>query len=107
MSIPDLATVTLLHNNIFKAMGDPRRIQILYALNERPYHVSALARQLDMPQPTISRHLRILHQRCLVVAERDGTTNVYNLADSCIIDILDSMRLLLKNNLARQSRILA
>ena len=102
-----METLTLLHNNICKAMGDPRRIQILYALHERPYHVSALACQLDMPQPTVSRHLRLLHQRSIVLTERDGITIVYRLADPCIIDILDSMRLLLKNNLARQSRILA
>lgn len=107
MTVPSLETLTLLHNNICKAMGDPRRIQILYALHERPYHVSALACELDIPQPTVSRHLRILHQRSLVLTERDGTSVTYRLADSRIIDILDSMRLLLKNNLARQSRIVA
>jgi DNA-binding transcriptional ArsR family regulator len=107
MSIPSIETLTLLHNNICKAMGDPRRIQILYALHERPYHVSALANQLETPQPTISRHLRILHQRRLVTAERDGTTIVYHLADPDIIHILDSMRQLLKSNLARQAKIMA
>jgi ArsR family transcriptional regulator len=107
MSIPSIETLTLLHNNICKAMGDPRRIQILYALHERPCHVSALACQLDMPHPTVSRHLRILHQRSLVLTERDGPTIVYRVADPRIIDILDAMRQLLKNNLARQSRIIA
>lgn len=107
MSTPSIETLTLLHNNICKAMGDPRRIQILYALHERPCHVSGLAEQLAIPQPTVSRHLRILHQRSLVLAERDGTNIIYRLADHCIIDILDAMRLLLKSNLERQSRILA
>jgi ArsR family transcriptional regulator len=102
-----METLTLLHNNICKAMGDPRRIQILYALHERPCHVSALAQKLETPQPTISRHLRILHQRCLVTTEREGTTIVYYLADPCIIDILDSMQQLLKSNLDRQAKIMA
>jgi ArsR family transcriptional regulator len=107
MTIPSMETLTLLHNNICKAMGDPRRIQILYALHERPCHVTGLANQLDIPQPTVSRHLRILHQRCLVLAERDGTAITYRLADPRVIDILDAMRRLLKSNLEKQSRILA
>jgi DNA-binding transcriptional ArsR family regulator len=107
MSIPSIETLTLLHNNVCKALGDPRRIQILYSLHERPCHVSGLAYQLEIPQPTVSRHLRILHQQSLVLAERDGTTIIYRLADPCIIDILDAMRLLLKSSLDRQSRILA
>ena len=107
MSNPSIETLTLLHNNICKALGDPRRIQILYALSERPCHVTGLAYKLDIPQPTVSRHLRILHQRSLVLAERDGTTITYRLADPRIIDILEAMRQLLKNNLERQSRILA
>ncbi|MCB9420817.1 MAG: winged helix-turn-helix transcriptional regulator [Ardenticatenaceae bacterium] len=107
MTVPPIETLTLLHNNICKALGDPRRIQILYALSERPCHVTGLAEQLDVPQPTVSRHLRILHQRSLVMAEREGTTIIYCLADPRIIDILDAMRQLLKKNLERQSRILA
>ncbi len=107
MTVPSLETLTLLHNNICKAMGDPRRIQILYALHERPCHVTGLAELLEIPQPTISRHLRILHQRSLVLTERDGTAVTYRLADPCIIDILDAMRRLLKSNLEKQSRILA
>ena len=107
MSPPPIETLTLLHNNICKALGDPRRIQILYALSERPCHVTGLAQQLDMPQPTVSRHLRLLHQRSLVLTERDGTSVIYCLADPHIIDILEAMRQLLKKNLERQSRILA
>lgn len=107
MTVPSMETLTLLHNNICKAMGDPRRIQILYALHERPCHVTGLAELLEIPQPTISRHLRILHQRSLVLTERDGTTVTYYLADPDIIDILDDMRRLLKSNLEKQSRILA
>jgi DNA-binding transcriptional ArsR family regulator len=107
MTVPSLETLTLLHNNICKAMGDPRRIQILYALNERPCHVTGLAELLEIPQPTVSRHLRILHQRSLVLTERDGTTVTYYLADPRIIDILNAMRRLLKSNLEKQSKILA
>jgi ArsR family transcriptional regulator len=106
MTIPSNDELTLLHNNICQALGDPKRIQILYALNEEPRHVSALAVVLDTPQPTISRHLRVLRQRTLVLTERDGPAVYYRLANPKIIEILDEMRSLLRDSLDRQSSIL-
>ena len=103
MEKPTLDELTLLHANICQALGDPRRILILYALAQRPRYVSALADDLVMPQPTVSRHLQLLRQRALVIAERDGAAVIYRLADERIIEVLDSMRLLLRDALARQS----
>ena len=107
MEIPKLDELNLLHTQICQALGDPKRIQILYALNEQPLHVTALANALTTPQPTISRHLRVLRQRTLVTSQREGATVVYQLADDRIIEILDMMRLILRDSLARQSNILA
>jgi DNA-binding transcriptional ArsR family regulator len=106
MNFPPMEELELLHNNICKALGDPKRIQILYALNEQPLHVSALAEALDIPQPTVSRHLAILRQRSLVLTEREGTQVVYRLADHCIIEVLDKMRQVLRDALDRQSNML-
>lgn len=106
MAVPKIEELTLLHSNICQALGDPKRIQILYALNDEPRHVSALADALDMPQPTVSRHLRVLRQRSLVLTERDGPAVYYRLANDKIINILDEMRLLLREALDRQSSIL-
>lgn len=106
MAYPTLRELRLLHNNICKAMGDPKRIQILYALDGQPRNVSSLVSVLDMPQPTISRHLAILRQRSLVVTERDGQMVIYRLADRRIIDVLDSMRIILRDSLERQSSAL-
>lgn len=107
MEIPKLDELNLLHTQICQALGDPKRIQILYALNEQPLHVTALADALNTPQPTISRHLRVLRQRALVTSRREGATVVYQLADDRMIEILDTMRLILRDSLARQSNILA
>lgn len=106
MEPPTLDELTLLHANICQALGDPRRILILYALREQPRYVSALADDLDMPQPTVSRHLQVLRQRALVIAERDGAAVVYRLADERIVEILDMMRLLLRDALTRQASVL-
>ena len=107
MVSPQIEELNLLHANICQALGDPKRIQILYALHEQPRHVNALAADLNIPQPTISRHLAVLRNRSLVVPERDGAVVVYSLADPAIIGVLDSMRVVLKRAMERQSNYLA
>lgn len=103
MVIPTLNELTLLHEHICQAVADPKRIQILYALYECPRNVTALAAALDMPQPTVSRHLSLLRQRGLVSSERDGAAVVYSLADDRIIAVLDTMREVLRAALARHT----
>ncbi len=107
MTTPSLDELTLLHANICKALGDPKRIQILYLLAEAPRNVTALAEALETPQPTVSRHLTVLRERGLVATERDGTSIQYSLADSVIISILDDMRELLRRALERQADVVA
>jgi ArsR family transcriptional regulator len=106
MSIPPIEELELLHSNICRSIGDPRRIQILYALDEEPCHVTALAERLNVPQSTISRHLSVLRQSAMVTAERDGSTVVYSVTDSIVIEVLDMMRSLLRALLERQAIIL-
>jgi DNA-binding transcriptional ArsR family regulator len=106
MPIPPIEEINLLHQNVCQAVGDPKRIQILYALYEQPRNVTALAEALHTPQPTISRHLTILRERCLVVAEREGTAVTYHLADARIIQVMDTMRQLLRDLFERQSRMM-
>ena len=107
MTTPEIEELNLLHEHVCSALGDPKRLQILYALAEAPRRVSALAEDLDTPQPTISRHLAILRQRALVNSERHGVAVTYSLADPRIISVLDMMRLLLRDALDRQANSLA
>ena len=107
MDRPSIDELSLLHASVCQALGDPKRLQILYALADRPRNVSALAADLDTPQPTISRHLQILRERRLVTAERDGASVVYQLAEPRVIGVLDTMRQILRDSLARQSGLIA
>ncbi len=103
MERPTIDELNLLHASVCQALGDPKRLNILYALHERPRHVSQLAADLAMPQPTVSRHLQTLRDRHLVVAEREGTTVIYTLAEPRVIEVLDTMRQILRDSLARQT----
>jgi DNA-binding transcriptional ArsR family regulator len=106
MELPSLDELNLLHANICKAMGDPKRIQLLYTLRGAPRNVSALAEELEMPQPTVSRHLAILRDRGLVSADRDGAQVYYSLAAPEIVDILDQMRALMRGIVEQRSQMI-
>ncbi len=57
---------------LFKALGDESRLRILAALAKETYCVCDLARFLDIPQPTLSHHLKVLRDIGLVKGEKDG-----------------------------------
>ena len=97
--------VNLLHAGICQALADPKRILILYALSEGPKNVTELTEALDVPQPTVSRHLKVLRERHLVSPEREGTSVRYSLADERVIEALDTMRSVLLSGLSQQAKL--
>lgn len=97
---------TLLHERICSALGDPKRIMLLYVLHENPQCVSDLVQTLALPQSTVSRHLAILREKNLVKTERQGMNVIYSLADPRVIEALDVLRAILRDQLAQQTQIL-
>lgn len=95
----------LLHAHVCQALADPKRILILYALAEKPRYVSELADFLSLPQPTVSRHLKVLRERSLVTTERDGATVYYSLHDKRVVEALDLLREMLADELAQQAQL--
>ncbi|HKZ70872.1 MAG TPA: metalloregulator ArsR/SmtB family transcription factor [Anaerolineales bacterium] len=81
-----------LHAEICHAISDPNRILILYELREGPRNVGELAENLSLSQPTVSRHLKVLRDRRMVLAEREGTNVYYTLADKRVIEALNLLR---------------
>ncbi len=100
-----VSEIELLHQKVCSAVGDPKRVMILYALAERSKYVSELADELRMPQPTVSRHLKVLNDRGMVSAAREGTTVFYTLSDRRIIQALDLMRGILRDLILREARV--
>jgi ArsR family transcriptional regulator len=96
------AELTQLHAQVCNGLSDPTRILILYKVAENPINVSDLAEALDIPQPTISRHLKVLRDRRMVISEREGQSVFYSLADERIIEALNLLRGVLKTALEDQ-----
>ncbi|MDP2886570.1 MAG: autorepressor SdpR family transcription factor [Ignavibacteria bacterium] len=59
-------------NIVFKALGDPSRMEILRLLREKDMSPSEILQHKDSSQPTLSHHLDILKRANLVDCERRG-----------------------------------
>lgn len=99
------AEINRLHANICSGLADPTRILILYTLHDRPHNVSELSESLELPQPTVSRHLKVLRERQMVLSERNGQSVNYSLADKRIIEAMDLLRAVLASRLQDQSEL--
>ncbi len=99
--------INLMHNRVCAALDDPKRIMILYLLAEGGRSVNEIADALNMPQPTVSRHLRVLRERGLVKAERKSTSVWYTLADERLIQALDLLRSILLDQLTVERELLS
>ena len=91
-----------LHAHVCSGIADPIRILILYSLAEKKYNVTELAASLEIPQPTISRHLKVLRERNMVKSEREAQSVYYSITDNRIIQALDLLRGVLAENLESQ-----
>ncbi len=68
-----------------ECLADPTRLRLLRLLQQRELGVADLCRALQLPQSTVSRHLKILTDRGWTVTRRQGTANLYRL----LLDELD------------------
>lgn len=64
----------------FAAFSDPTRLRILHLLRDGELCVGDLVTILDLPQPTVSRHLGYLRRSGLVSARKQGLWIFYQLA---------------------------
>jgi ArsR family transcriptional regulator len=94
--------VVRLHAQVCSGLADPNRILIIYSLAEGPRSVNDIAAKVELPQPTVSRHLKILRERGIVRFERDGQSINYRLSDLRIIQALDLLRATLADQLKEQ-----
>lgn len=97
--------VLQLHAEICAGLADPSRILLLYELSQAPRNVTELGLTLKMPQPLVSRHLKVLRERGMVLADRQGTVVQYSLADQRLIEALDLLRAVLRDTLAKRAEL--
>jgi DNA-binding transcriptional ArsR family regulator len=98
--------VTQMHADLCSALADPNRLLLLYALSAKPATVNELTTELNLQQSTTSRHLKVLRERSLVTATRQGQSVEYALADPRLIEALDLLRLVLHDSISRRANLI-
>jgi len=98
--------ITQLHAEICAGLADPNRILILYELSQSPRNVTELATNLKMPQPLVSRHLKVLRERGMVIPHRKGTVIEYTLGDDRLIQALDLLRAVMREGLTKRAELI-
>ncbi|UCD84621.1 MAG: winged helix-turn-helix transcriptional regulator [Deltaproteobacteria bacterium] len=91
---------------VLKALSDPMRIRIVKLLEKKKMCVCELTEVLNIGQPSVSHHLRILKDAGLVVDLRDGLWIDYELSEEKYNKYASQLLDLISNCLTNDPKIL-
>jgi len=76
--------------DIFSALGNAKRLAIVLLLKRKVcLSVGDIVKELDVPQATISQHLRILRMAGIVKGERQDHNVCYKVINEDVLNMLD------------------
>jgi DNA-binding transcriptional ArsR family regulator len=90
-----------------EVLADPSRRQILDALRDGEQSVNALVTRLDLSQPSVSKHLKVLRDAGLVDVRPDGQRRLYRLRAEPLMELdawLEPYRRLWRTSLDKLER---
>ena len=90
---------------VCRALNDPKRLMLLYALADRALSVGELCEVLDVSQSNVSQHLAVLRDRGLVETTRDANRIIYTLRDRRVLDAIDLLRDVMNAELVRRQAL--
>jgi DNA-binding transcriptional ArsR family regulator len=99
--MPAAARIQALH----AALADPTRESIVRLLAAGERAVGAIAAELPVSRPAVSKHLRLLEGAGLVRFRRDGTRNVYALDPDALAALRDEVDALWRSALSRYALV--
>jgi ArsR family transcriptional regulator len=76
---------------ILKTLGHPDRIKIVEYLEDGEKTVGQIHKNLDLIQPIVSQHLKVMLDSGIVSYRKEGTRYFYSLANAFILKILSCM----------------
>jgi len=72
---------------VFEAIAQPTRREILRLLAAGELSAGAVASRFDVTQPAISQHLKVLKQTGLISERREGTRRLYSVRPDGLADL--------------------
>ena len=76
---------------IFRALSDPVRLEILRFLRDGEKCVCIITPHVNLIQPLVSRHLKILKESGLVKVRRNGINRYYSITDKRIFEVMNDL----------------
>jgi ArsR family transcriptional regulator len=80
-------------SELFKALADETRTKILYLLSQKELCVCDIASVMEMSNPAVSHHLRLLRALRLVETRKDGKLVFYRLDDLHVVNLIEQARI--------------
>src|SRR5215207_5512710 len=73
----------------FKALSEPMRLRLVYALMEGEKTVSQLVEETGGLQANVSKHLGMLLDAGVLARRKEGTSAYYRIADKTVFELCD------------------
>ncbi len=83
-----------MNEKILKALGEPKRFQLLQLMSSRSYCVRALAVRSSLSESAVSQHLKILREAGLVCGIKKGYYTHYCLDKEALGEVISELELL-------------
>jgi len=93
-----MKSVYIIQAVLFKALSDPNRLMIVDMLSCGELCACNLLSQLQITQPTLSHHMKILSECGLVSVRKEGRWMYYSLCDQGINEMRDFIEILTSDN---------
>ena len=90
-------------STVFHALSDSIRLEIIAYLRDGEKCVCEIVPHLNLIQPLVSRHLKILKDAGIVRCRKDGTKRMYSIVDQRIFTVVDALTTELANALAKEA----
>ena len=75
-----------------KALSDETRLQILALLNGRELYAQEIVDLLDISQPAVSRHLKLMLSGGLLIARRENSMKYYSINEETLTALADRLK---------------
>ena len=88
----------------FKALSEPMRLRLVYALMDGEKTVSQLVRETGALQANVSKHLGILLDAGILGRRKEGTSAYYRITDETVFELCDLVCGSIEDRLAAELR---
>ena len=79
-------------SRVLKVLGHPVRLEIVHNLMRDECNVNNMVKRLNIPQSTVSQHLRILQDRGIITPRKEGVITCYSVVDDRVRQIVEIMK---------------